>query len=99
MKGRMTTEARGTGEGTFGQRCLIAAAADARACWEEYIALVYAAAEGQPHDAGGNRRAEMREQLHQVRTALITAVTVRRAAADEFDAERDDDEDDDDDRP
>jgi len=38
----------------------------------------------------------MREQLHQVRTALITSVTVRRAAADEFDAERDDDEDDDD---
>jgi hypothetical protein len=60
----MTTKGRGEREGTFGQRCLIAAAADARACWEEYIALVYAAAEGQPHDAGGNRRAELREEMH-----------------------------------
>ncbi len=95
----MTTEVRGERDGPFGQRCFIAAAADVQACWEEYITLVYAAAEGQPHDAGGNRRAEMREQLHQARTALITAVTVRRAAADEFDVERDDDDEDDDDRP
>lgn len=94
----MTTKGRGEREGTFGQRCLIAAAADARACWEEYIALVYAAAAGQPHDAGGNRRAELREEMHHARTALITVVTVRRAAGDEIDAERDDG-DEQDDRP
>ncbi len=92
----MTTEVRGERDGPFGQRCFIAAAADVQACWEDYIALVHAAAEGQPHDAGGNRRAEVRAQLHHARTALITALTVRRAAAAELDAERDDDEDDDD---
>lgn len=89
----MTTEVRGERDGPFGQRCFIAAAADVQACWEDYIALVHAA-EGQSHDAGGNRRAEMREQLHHARTALITALTVRRAAADELDAERDDDDED-----
>ncbi len=88
----MTTEVRGERDGPFGQRCFVAAAADVQACWEDYIALVHAAAEGQSYDAGGNRRTEMREQLHHARTALIMALTVRRAAADELDVEQDDDE-------
>ncbi len=88
----MVTEQEG--EGAFGERCLIAAAADARACWEEYITLVYAAAEGGSQD-GATRRTELCEELHRARSALITATTVRRLALDEIDAERDDDDEDD----
>jgi len=35
-------------DGGFRQRCLIAASDDAQACWEEYTALVHAAAEDLP---------------------------------------------------
>jgi len=84
----------------FGQRCLIAAAADNQACWEEYIALVHAAAESQPQDAGAEadatRRAALHMELHRARAALLAAVEVRRLAVGEIEAERDDDEDDDD---
>ncbi len=83
-------------DGAFGVRCMIAAAADAQACWEEYIALVRAAAEDPPREGGATRRAELREELQRARAALITAVTVRRTALDEIDAERDDDDDGDD---
>lgn len=97
VRGRMATESDGAG--AFRRRCLIVAAADALACWEEYAALVRAAAEDPPRAGSATRRAELREELHQARTALITAVTVRRVAVKEIDAERGDgnDEDDEDD--
>jgi hypothetical protein len=82
--------------GAFRRRCLIAAAADALACWEEYAALVRAAAEDPPRAGSATRRAELREELHQARTALITAVTVRRMAVEEIEAERDEAGDDED---
>jgi hypothetical protein len=78
--------------GAFRRRCLIVAAADALACWEEYTALVRAATENPPREGGATRRAELREELHQARTALITAVTVRRMAVEEIAAERDDED-------
>jgi len=65
-------------DGGFRQRCLIAASDDAQACWEEYTALVHAAAEDLPQEGD----ATWREELHRARTALITAVTVRRMAFD-----------------
>ena len=86
----MATESDGAG--AFRRRCLIVAAADALACWEEYAALVRAAAEDPPRAGGATRRAELREEMHQARTALITAVTVRRMAVEEIAAERDDED-------
>ncbi len=46
----MATEGAGAGDqdNDFRRRCLLAAAADARACWEEYEVLVRAAAEDPP---------------------------------------------------
>jgi len=90
----MATEGAGSGDRdrAFRMRCLLAAAADARACWEEYAALVRAATEDPPQQGGATRRAELREELHQARTALITAVTVRRMAVEEIAAERDDED-------
>jgi len=91
----MATEGAGARDQdtAFRWRCLLAAAADAQACWKEYSELVRGAAEEPPQEGGATRRAELREELHQARTALITAVTVRRMAVEEIDAERGDDED------
>ena len=56
----MATEGEGAADRdtAFRWRCLLAAAADARACWEEYDALVRAAAEEPPREGGASRRAE-----------------------------------------
>ncbi len=80
----------------FRRRCLIAAPADAQACWEEYTALVRVAAEDPPQEGGATRCAELHIQLHRARAALLAAVEVRHLAVDEIEAERDnagDDED------
>ncbi len=61
----MASGARSEGDGAFGQY-LIAAASDVRACWEEYAALVCAAAEDPPQE-GDTRRAELRMELHPAR--------------------------------
>lgn len=88
----MTTESDEAG--AFRRRCLIAAAADALACWEEYAALVRAAAEDPPQEGGTTRRAELHMELHRARAALLAVVEVRRLAVDEIEAERDDADDD-----
>ncbi len=97
----MATEGAGAGDqdNDFRLRCLLAAAADARACWEEYEALVRAAAEDPPQEGGATRRAELHMELHRARAAVIAAVEVRRLAVDEIEAERADDDDEDDDEP
>jgi len=86
----MATEGAGAGDQDkdFRLRCLLAAAADARACWEEYEALVRAAAEDPSWEGGATRRAEVQVELHRARAALLTAVEVRRLAVDEIEAER-----------
>jgi hypothetical protein len=84
----MATES--DGGGAFRRRGVIAAAADAQACWEEYSALVRAAAEDPPQEGGATRRAEVHMELHRARAALLAAVEVRRLAVDEIAAERDD---------
>ncbi len=83
----------------FRRRCLIAAAADVLACWEEYEALVRAAAEDPPQEGGMSRRAELHMELHRARAAVLAAVEVRRLAVDEIEAERAADDDEDDDEP
>jgi len=85
--------------GTFRRRCLIAAAADALACWEEYEALVRAAAEDPPQEGGATRRAELHLELHRARAAVLAAVEVRRLAVDEIEVERAAADDEDDDEP
>ena len=97
----MATEGAGAGDqdNDFRLRCLLAAAADARACWEEYEALVRAAAEDPPQQGGATRRAEMQVELHRARVALLAAVEVRRLAVAEIEAERTDDDDEGDDEP
>ncbi len=94
----MATEGAGAGDQDkdFRLRCLLAAAADARACWEEYEALVRAAAEDPPQQGGATRRAEMQVELHRARVALLAAVEVRRLAVAEIEAERTDDDEGDD---
>ncbi len=89
----MATEAGSQGDGAFRRRCLIAAAADTQACWEEYSTLVREAAEEPPREGGATRRAELQVELHRARAALIAAVEVRRLAVDEIEAERDEDDD------
>ncbi len=93
----MATEGAGAGDQdqAFRLRCLLAAAADARSCWEEYSALVRAAAEEPPREGGATRRAEVQVELPRARAALLAAVEVRRLAVDEIEAARGDDEDDD----
>ncbi len=86
----MATESDGAG--AFRRRCLIAAAADALACWEEYAALVRATAEDPPQEGGATRRAELHMEMHRARAAVIAAVEVRRLAVDEIEAERDDED-------
>ncbi len=97
----MATEGAGAGDQDkdFRLRCLLAAAADARACWEEYEALVRAAAEDPPREGGATRRAELHMELHRARAAVIAAVEVRRLAVDEIEAERAADDDEEDDEP
>jgi len=97
----MATEGAGAGDQDkdFRLRCLLAAAADARACWEEYEALVRAAAEDPPQEGGATRRAEMQVELHRARVVLLAAVEVRRLAVTEIEAERTDDDDEGDDEP
>jgi hypothetical protein len=88
----MVTEGAGAKDRdrAFLLRCVIAAAADTQACWEEYEALVRAAAEDPPQEGGATRRAELQVELHRARAALLTAVEVRRLAVHEIEAERPD---------
>jgi len=65
----MATGASSDGGEAFRLRCLLAAAAETQACWEEYEALVRAAAEDLPREGGVTLRAELREELQQARGA------------------------------